>query len=66
MVDLNVFKLAINSVKLLDIKSFAAVHYAKSSAGWSAYLNGMQVDYDQFTKELVESVEYVKKSQAGR
>jgi AhpD family alkylhydroperoxidase len=29
-----------------------AVHYAKSSAGWSAYLNGMQVDYDQFKDEL--------------
>ncbi len=29
-----------------------AVHYAKSSAGWSAYLNGMQVDYEQFKDEL--------------
>lgn len=23
-----------------------AVHFAKSSAGWSAYLNGMQIDND--------------------
>lgn len=37
-----------------------AVHYAKSSAGWSAYLNGMQVDYDQFTNELDKSVRYIK------
>jgi AhpD family alkylhydroperoxidase len=40
-----------------------AVHYAKSSAGWSTYLNGMQMDYDQFTKELLASIEYIKKSQ---
>lgn len=43
-----------------------AVHYAKSSAGWSTYLNGMQVDYDQFTRELVESIEYVKNSQSKK
>ncbi len=42
-----------------------AVHYAKSSAGWSAYLNGMQVDYDDFKKELFESIEYIKKQQAA-
>jgi AhpD family alkylhydroperoxidase len=36
-----------------------AVHYAKSSAGWSAYLNGMQVDYEQFKDELRRSGEYV-------
>lgn len=41
-----------------------AVHYAKSSAGWSTYLNGMQMDYDQFTKELLSSIEYIKKMQA--
>ncbi len=37
-----------------------AVHYAKSSAGWSAYLNGMQVDYDQFKNELDQSIKYIK------
>ena len=41
-----------------------AVHYAKSSAGWSAYLNGMQVDYESFKEELLESIEYIKKQQA--
>lgn len=40
-----------------------AVHYAKSSAGWSTYLNGMQMGYDQFSKELLASIEYIKKSQ---
>lgn len=37
-----------------------AVHYAKSSAGWSAYINGMQVDYEQFTSELDQSIRYIK------
>ncbi|HTF99047.1 MAG TPA: carboxymuconolactone decarboxylase family protein [Nitrospirota bacterium] len=43
-----------------DAEIEEAVHYAKSSAGWSAYLNGMQVDYDQFRDELRRSGEYVK------
>jgi len=43
-----------------------AVHYAKSSAGWSTYINGMQVDYDQFTEELLESIEYVKMQSAQK
>lgn len=29
-----------------------AVHYAKSSAGWSAYLNGLQVDFDRFQEDI--------------
>jgi len=37
-----------------------AVHYAKSSAGWSAYLNGMQVDFDQFKDELRRAGEHAK------
>jgi predicted small metal-binding protein len=37
-----------------------AVHYAKSSAGWSAYLNGLQVDYDQFKEEVIRACEYVR------
>ncbi len=36
-----------------------AVHYAKMSLGWSAYLNGMQEDYDTFSKELDQIVEHV-------
>ena len=37
-----------------------AVHYAKSSAGWSAYLNGMQVDRQQFADELAQVADYVR------
>jgi alkylhydroperoxidase/carboxymuconolactone decarboxylase family protein YurZ len=29
-----------------------AVHFAKSSAGWSAYVNGLQLDYEQFKEEV--------------
>jgi AhpD family alkylhydroperoxidase len=38
-----------------------AVHYAKSSAGWSAYLNGMQVDYEEFKDELRRAGEHAKR-----
>src|SRR5512138_3446440 len=31
-----------------------AVHFAKASAGWSAYLNGMQLDFEEFKQELLE------------
>ncbi len=37
-----------------------AVHYAKSSAGWSAYLNGMQVDYEKFKDELRRAGEHAR------
>ncbi len=42
-----------------------AVHYAKSSAGWSTYLHGMQVDYDQFKKEVEQACEYVRSAKAA-
>ncbi len=38
-----------------------AVHFAKSSAGWSAYLNGMQIDYEKFRGEVLEACEHVRK-----
>ncbi len=38
-----------------------AVHYAKSSAGWSAYINGLQVDYDTFRGEVLQACEHVRK-----
>ena len=36
-----------------------AVHYAKMSLGWSAYINGMQIDYDEFAKELGQIGDYL-------
>ena len=41
-----------------------AVHYAKSSAGWSAYLNGLQTDYETFKREIKSACEYVRSRQA--
>lgn len=37
-----------------------AVHYAKSTAGWSTYLNGMRADYEQFADELKRVGDYVR------
>lgn len=43
-----------------DAEIEEAVHYAKASAGWSAYLNGLQVDYDEFKDELSRACEFVR------
>jgi AhpD family alkylhydroperoxidase len=40
-----------------------AVHYAKSSAGWSAYINGLQLDYEKFKSEVSRACEHVRKMQ---
>ena len=37
-----------------------AVHFAKSTAGWSTYLNGLQFDFDQFKEEVKRAVDYVR------
>lgn len=37
-----------------------AVHYAKNSTSWSAYLNGMQLDFDQFKNEVTQMCAFVK------
>lgn len=37
-----------------------AVHYAKSSAGWSAYLNGMQMDFEKFKDEIGRACDHVR------
>lgn len=38
-----------------------AVHYAKMSVGWSAYLNGMRQDHDQFATELEQIGDHLSK-----
>jgi len=49
-----------------DAEIEEAVHFAKSSAGWSTYLNGMQVDYDQFKEEVHRACEYVRRKAQGK
>jgi len=39
---------------------FSDIHYAKSSAGWSAYINGMQVDFELFQREIRQVCEHVR------
>jgi AhpD family alkylhydroperoxidase len=40
-----------------------ALHFAKSSAGWSTYINGLQIDFDEFKKEVRRIVEHVRSLQ---
>ncbi len=40
-----------------------AVHYAKATAGWSTYINGLQLDFDQFKDEITRACEHVRESQ---
>jgi AhpD family alkylhydroperoxidase len=42
-----------------------AVHFAKSSAGWSTYVNGLQVDYEQFKSEIRQAVEQARAAPVG-
>ena len=37
-----------------------AVHFAKHTAGWSAYVNGIQLDLDEFRRETLQIVEHMK------
>ena len=43
-----------------DAEIEEAVHYAKSSAGWSAYLNGLQLNLEQFKREVKEIGAYIR------
>jgi len=37
-----------------------ALHFTKSSAGWSSYVNGLQLDFDEFAKEIDQACEHVR------
>jgi len=40
-----------------------AMHYAKAVAGWSTYVNGLQLDFEQFKDEVVRVCEHVRLAQ---
>jgi AhpD family alkylhydroperoxidase len=42
-----------------------AMHFAKSNAGWSAYVNGLQLDFEQFKDEIQQVCEHVRSAQAA-
>ncbi|MGH2688691.1 MAG: carboxymuconolactone decarboxylase family protein [Actinomycetota bacterium] len=48
-----------------DAEIEEAVHYAKLVSGWSIYINGLQVDYDEFADEVRRVVGFVKSSAAA-
>jgi AhpD family alkylhydroperoxidase len=37
-----------------------ALHYAKSSVGWSAYISGLQIDFEQFKAEISRACNHVR------
>lgn len=39
-----------------------ALHFAKSSVGWSTYLSGLQVDFEKFKKEILQACDHVRKN----
>jgi AhpD family alkylhydroperoxidase len=41
-----------------------AVHYAKSTAGWSTYVNGLQMDYETFKEEVNRACEHVRSKES--
>ena len=43
-----------------------AVHFAKSSAGWSTYINGLQLDFEQFKEEIVQACNHVRSTQHSK
>jgi len=40
-----------------------AMHYAKAVAGWSTYVNGLQLDFEQFRDEVLQVCEHVRLAQ---
>ena len=38
-----------------------AAHFAKSVAGWSTYIQGLDYDYDEFKREVRRATEHVRK-----
>lgn len=41
-----------------------ALHFAKETAGWSAYINGLQLDYSQFQSEIRQACDHVRSTAA--
>ncbi|HYG75566.1 MAG TPA: carboxymuconolactone decarboxylase family protein [Planctomycetota bacterium] len=44
-----------------DAEIEEAVRFAKSSVGWSAYISGLQIDFEQFKREVREICDYARR-----
>jgi AhpD family alkylhydroperoxidase len=40
-----------------------ALHYAKSSVGWSTYISGLQLDFETFKDEVLQACEHARAMQ---
>jgi AhpD family alkylhydroperoxidase len=43
-----------------DAEIEEALHFAKFSVGWSAYVTGLQTDVEQFKQEVVQACDHVR------
>jgi len=43
-----------------------AIHFAKSTVGWSTYVTGLQLDFNQFKKETKQCCAFAKKQQTKK
>jgi AhpD family alkylhydroperoxidase len=43
-----------------DAEIEEALHYTKVVTGWSVYINGLQVPYEEFADEVRQVVEHIK------
>lgn len=43
-----------------DAEIEEAIHFAKASAGWSTYVNGMQLNFEEFKKEIDTACNHVR------
>ena len=43
-----------------DAEVEEAVHYTKLVSGWSTYINGLQVNYDEFAAEVAQVAAHVR------
>jgi AhpD family alkylhydroperoxidase len=47
-----------------DAEVEEAVHYTKLVSGWSTYINGLQVNYEEFANEVAQVAAYVREQGA--
>lgn len=42
-----------------------AVHFAKATSGWSSYINGLQLDFEEFKKEILGACNHIRSMQGA-
>jgi AhpD family alkylhydroperoxidase len=49
-----------------DVEIESALHFAKSSIGWSTYISGLQMNFDEFREEVLNACSHIRASQVAR